>query len=192
MTSRETLFRYCNINTSLLPWLESGGNQECQVIYEVEGDIMLSRAQVIVQSVAVGDAMTRGIARKLNERYPSMVEAFRAWCEETNPEPGEIWLWEAADKSQVINLITHEGDDDPARLRRPNKIAVHRCLRRLANLVAEQRIKSLAMPRIASGNSGLDWVDVRGMIHSQLGEVLAPIFIYVAQLEGQVAFEPGI
>ena len=62
------------------------------MIYEVEGDIMLSRAQVIVQSVAIGDPMTRGLARKLNERYPAMVEAFQAWCEETQPEPGEIWL----------------------------------------------------------------------------------------------------
>jgi O-acetyl-ADP-ribose deacetylase (regulator of RNase III) len=162
------------------------------VIYEVEGDIMLTRAQVIVHNVAVADPMTRGLARKLNERYPAMVEAFREWCEETNPEPGEIWLWEAADKSQVINLITHEGDDDPTRVRRPDKIAVNRCLRRLAKMVAELRIKSLAMPKIAAGDFGLDWADVRGMIHSQLGEVLAPSFIYVVELDGQVASEPGM
>lgn len=162
------------------------------MIYEVEGDIMLTRAQVIVHNVAVADPMTRGLARKLNERYPAMVEAFREWCEETNPDPGEISLWEAADKSQIINLITHEGDDDPTRVRRPDKIAVNRCLRRLAKMVAELRIKSLAMPKIAAGDFGLDWADVRGMIHSQLGEVLAPIFIYVVELDGQVASEPGM
>lgn len=162
------------------------------MIYEVEGDIMLTRAQVILHNVAVADPMTRGLARKLNERYPAMVEAFREWCEETNPDPGEISLWEAADKSQIINLITHEGDDDPTRVRRPDKIAVNRCLRRLAKMVAELRIKSLAMPKIAAGDFGLDWADERGMIHSQLGEVLAPIFIYVVELDGQVASEPGM
>jgi len=162
------------------------------VIYDVEGDIMLTRAQVTVQSVAIGDPMTRGLARRLNERYPAMVEAFREWCESTNPEPGEIWLWEATDKSQIINLITHEGDEDPTRLRRPNKIAVNRCLRRLAKMVADERIKSMAMPKIASGDFGLDWAEVRGMMDSQLSEVLGPIFVYVVELEGQVASEPGM
>jgi len=162
------------------------------MIYEVEGDILLTRAQVIVNDVGVGDSMTRGLARKLNERYPAMVEAFHAWCEETNPEPGEIWLWEAADKSQIVNLIIHEGDEDPTRVRRPDRIALNRCLRRLAKMVADERFKSMAMPKIASGDFGLDWTDVRGMMDSQLGEVLAPIFVYVVELEGQVASEPGM
>lgn len=162
------------------------------MIYEVEGDILLSRAQVIVNDVGVGDPMTRGLGRKLNERYPAMVEAFREWCEKTKPEPGEIWFWEAADKSQVLNLITHEGDEDPTRIRRPDRIAVNRCLRRLAKLVADKRIKSMAMPKLASGDFGLDWADVRGMMESQLSEVLGPIFVYVVELDGQVASEPGM
>ena len=162
------------------------------MIYEVEGDILLSRAQVIVNDVGVGDPMTRGLGRKLNERYPAMVEAFREWCEESNPEPGDIWLWEAADKSQIVNLITHEGDEDPTRVRRPERIAVNRCLRRLAKMVADERFKSMAMPKIASGDFGLDWTDVRGMMDSQLSEVLGPIFVYVVELDGQVASEPGM
>lgn len=162
------------------------------MIYEVEGDILLTRAQVIVNDVGVADPMTRGLARKLNERYPAMVEAFRTWCDETKPEPGEIWLWEAADKSQIVNLIIHEGDEDPTRIRRPDKIALNRCLRRLAKMVADERFKSMAMPKIASGDFGLDWSDVRGMMDSQLGEVLGPIFVYVVELDGQVASEPGM
>lgn len=162
------------------------------MIYEVKGDILLSRAQVIVNDVGVGDPMTRGLGRKLNERYPAMVEAFREWCEENNPEPGDIWLWEAADKSQIVNLITHEGDEDPTRIRRPERIAVNRCLRRLAKMVADERFKSMAMPKIASGEFGLDWTDVRGMMDSQLSEVLGPIFVYVVELDGQVASEPGM
>ncbi len=58
-----------------------------------------------------------------------MVEAFQAWCEETNPEPGAIWLWQAADKSQLVNLITHESDEGPARVRRPVRIVLNSCLR---------------------------------------------------------------
>ena len=49
------------------------------MIYEVEGDIMLTRAQVIVHNVATRDPMTRGVARTLAKRYPAMVEAYHTW-----------------------------------------------------------------------------------------------------------------
>ena len=163
------------------------------MIYEVEGDIMLTRAQVIAHGVATGDAMTRGFSRKLNERFPAMVQQYREWCEETNPEPGEIWLWSDSDEIQILNLITHEGDkDDPTRAGRPNKIALNRGLRRMAKLTVDERIKSVAMPKVGAGEFGLDWSEVRGMMDSQLGELLIPIFLYTVELDGQVASEPGM
>lgn len=162
------------------------------MIYEVEGDIMLSRAQVVAHSVSTRDPMIRGLSRRLNERFPAMVLAYREWCEETNPEPGEIWVWGNVDQVQIVSLITHEGDDDPTRLRRPDKIAVNRCFRRLAKKVTDERFKSIAMPKVAAGDFGLDWAEVRGMMDSQLGELLIPLFVYVKELEGQVASEPGM
>lgn len=162
------------------------------MIYEVEGDIMLSRAQVIAHGVSTGDPMTRGIGRKLNERYPAMVTAFRQWCEETNPEPGEIWSWTSTDKLIIVCMITHEGDEDLTRVRRPDKIAVNRVFRRLAKLATDLRFKSIAMPKVASGHGALDWYEVKGMVDSQLGELLIPLFIYVVELDGQVASEPGM
>lgn len=162
------------------------------MIYEVKGDPMLSRAQVIAQGVSSNDPMNRGLARKLHERFPTMVTAFREWCQETNPEPGQVWLWGDANKVQVVNMITHEGDDDPARVGRPTKIAIHRAFRALNKLILEERFKSVAMPRIGAGDGGMDWHEVRGMMDSQLGELLIPLFVYVSELDGQVAAEPGM
>lgn len=162
------------------------------MLYEVEGDLMLSRAQVIAQSVAVNDPMTQGLARKLHERFPAMVESFSRWCEQEQPEPGQIWLWGEPDKQQVVNLITHSADEDSKRQRRPKKIALNRCFRALNKLTLEQRFKSIAMPTIGAGEFGFDWAEVRGMMDSQLGELLIPVFIYVKELEGQVAHEPGL
>lgn len=162
------------------------------MLYEVEGDIMLTRAQVIAKGVSTHDPMTRGFSRKLHDRFPTLVEAFTQWCDEEKPEPGQIWLWGDPDKVQVVNLITHEGDADPARPGRPQRIAVNRCFRALNKLALEQRFKSIAMPPVGAGEFGLDWAEVRGMMDSQLGEQLIPIFIYVKQLDGQVAHEPGL
>jgi len=163
------------------------------MIYEVEGDIMMTRASVIVQGVAVNDPMTQGLARRLQERYPMMREAFQQWCEETDPEPGEVWMWGGADKQRIINLVTHPATD-PALKRqgRPTKIAVLRAFRALNKLVLNERLFSLALPKIGSGYAGIDWLEVRGMLHSQLGDLLIPIFVYVTELEGMVASEPGM
>ena len=51
------------------------------MIYEVEGDILLTRAQLVVHHVTTFDPMNRGIARKLKDKYPAMAEAFHLWCE---------------------------------------------------------------------------------------------------------------
>jgi len=163
------------------------------MIYEVEGDIMLTRAAVIVQGVAVNDSMTLGLARRLQERYPMMRDAYHAWCEETDPEPGAVWLWGNSDKQRIVNLVTHAATDPSLqRQGRPDKIALHRAFRALNKMVLDERFTSMALPRIGSGYAGIDWMEVRGMMHSQLGELLIPQYIYVTELEGMVASEPGM
>ena len=146
-----------------------------------------------MQGVAVNDPMTQGLARRLQERYPMMRDAYQDWCEETNPEPGAAWLWGSADKQRIVNLVTHSATD-PALQRqgRPDKIALHRAFRALNKLVLDERLPSLALPKIGSGYGGIDWLEVRGMMHSQLGDLLIPLFIYVTELEGMVASEPGM
>ena len=163
------------------------------MLYEVQGDILMTRAAVIAQGVAVNDSMTSGLARKLQERFPVMREEFQAWCEATNPEPGEVWLWGSADKQRVVNLITHTaGDPELKRQGRPTKIAVHRSLRALKVLALEERLPSIAIPKLGGGFGGLDWMEVRGMMYSQLGELLIPLFVYVTELDGMLASEPGM
>lgn len=163
------------------------------MIYEVEGDILLSRAQVIAHGVASNDLMTRGLARKLNERYPVMVTEFNEWCQQQKPEMGDIWLWGSADKKLIVNMITKEADaEDPTRIGRPSKIGVHRSLRALNKMALAERFASIAIPKIGTGIGGLDWDEVRAMMHSQLGELLIPTFVYVSELDGQVASEPGM
>ena len=163
------------------------------MIYEVEGDILMSRADVIAQGVAVNDPMTRGIARKLQDKFPSMRDQYLEWCEETNPEPGDIWLWHGNGTTRVLNLIIGEATDpELGRASRPDKIAVHRTFRKLNKLVADERISSIALPKIGSGAGGIDWLEVRDMMHSQFSELLIPLFVYVTELDGMLASEPGM
>ncbi|GJM13248.1 MAG: hypothetical protein DHS20C12_16510 [Pseudohongiella sp.] len=163
------------------------------MIYEVEGDILMTRADVIAQGVAINDPMTNGLARKLQEKFPSMREQFIQWCEESDPQPGDIWLWEGNGKTSVLNLVVgEEADPTLGRASRPNKIAVNKAFRAVNKLVVDERLTSIAMPKIGSGTGGIDWLEVRGMMHSQLGELLIPLFVYVTELDGMLASEPGM
>jgi O-acetyl-ADP-ribose deacetylase (regulator of RNase III) len=145
------------------------------MIYEVEGDVLMS------------------LARKLQEKFPSMRDQFIEWCEETNPEPGDIWLWGGNTKTRVLNLIVGEAaEPELGRSSRPNKIAVHRALRAVNKLVIDERFNSIAIPRIGSGVGGIDWLEVRGMMASQLGELIIPLFVDVTALDGMLAREPGM
>lgn len=163
------------------------------MIYEVEGDILMSRADVIAQGVAINDPMARGLARKLQEKFPGMRDAFNEWCEETDPQPGEIWLWEGHGKTKILNLIVGEATDpELGRASRSDKIAVHRAFQALSKIVVDKRLSSIAMPMIGSGPGGIDWLEVRGMMYSQFSELLIPLFIYVTSLDGMLASEPGM
>ncbi len=163
------------------------------MIYEVQGDILMSRAEVIAQGVSVNDPMSSGLSRKLQEKFPSMRARFIEWCEESKAEPGDVWLWKGTGKTKILNLVVGEAPD-PAlgRPSRPDKIAVNRTFRALNKLVVDERLSSIAMPMIGSGPGGIDWLEVRGMMHSQLSELLIPVFVYVTELEGMLASEPGM
>ena len=133
------------------------------------------------------------LARKLQEKFPSMRDQFIEWCEETTPELGEIWLWGGNTKTRVLNLIVGEAaEPELGRSSRPNKIAVHRALRAVNKLVIDERFNSIAIPRIGSGVGGIDWLEVRGMMASQLGELIIPLFVDVTALDGMLAHEPGM
>ena len=79
------------------------------MIVEVEGDILLSRAEVIVHGIAANDPMSEGLAKSLHERLPAMHKDFHHWCRQTHPKPGAAWSWRSADGVCIVNLITQDG-----------------------------------------------------------------------------------
>jgi|TARA_B100000315_G_C14519521_1_gene560847 O-acetyl-ADP-ribose deacetylase (regulator of RNase III) len=79
------------------------------MIHEVEGDILLSKAQVIAHGVAANDPMNQGLALALHERYPSMHKDYHHWCHQQHPKPGAAWVWGGAEGVRIISLLTQDG-----------------------------------------------------------------------------------
>lgn len=148
------------------------------MITKVHGDILLSSAQAIAHGVAPHDHFNQGLALALRERHPAMAKDFRHYCHQQNPKPGHAWLW-AGPERVVINLMTQE--PAPFSQGHPGKASSHNvnhALRELAKVLKKQNIKSLALPKLATGVGGLPWDEVEPLIHQHLGDTGIPIVIY--------------
>lgn len=160
------------------------------MIYQVEGDILLSKAQALVQGVGVNDPMDKGLALALHERYPAMHKDFHHWCHQHNPEPGEAWMWGGANDVRIVNLITQEGmDSHDHRLGKATLSHVNHALRALAKIISKEKFTSVALPRLATGVGGLDWSEVWPLIENNLGDLEIPVYVYSLYHAGQQAKE---
>ena len=149
------------------------------MLYQVKGDILLTRAQAIAHGVAPNDPMNQGLARSLHELYPAMHKDFHHWCHQNHPAPGEAWIWGGTDRIRVINLLTQQGGYEHGA--KPGKATISNvghALRALVKIMEKENINSLALPRLATGVGGLDWNEVWPLIEERLGPVDVPIYIY--------------
>jgi O-acetyl-ADP-ribose deacetylase (regulator of RNase III) len=160
------------------------------MIKEVTGDILLTDAQAIAHGVAPSDHFDSGLALSLRKDYPSMYKDFRHYCHIAHPKPGETWMWGGVGGVRIINLLTQE----PAKGKKghPGKATLHNVshsLKELAKTVKKEKIKSLALPRLATGVGGLDWEDVRPLVYDRLAELDIPIYVYTTFTKGVKAEE---
>ena len=156
----------------------NGDERDLFMIIKVSGDILLSQAQAIAHGVAPGDHFNQGLALALRDSFPAMAKDFRHYCHQSSPAPGGAWLW-AGPGRVIINLMTQE----PARDERsnPGKATagnVDKALKSLGKIIANENIKSVAMPRLATGVGGMSWEEVEALINKRLGDAGIPVIIY--------------
>ncbi len=154
------------------------------MIQEVSGDIILSDAEVIAHGVAPADHFNQGLALSLRERWPAMAKDFRHWCHQTHPKPGAAWIWsgpgEDGQVARVVCLLTQEESSSHGNVAGKARIEhVNHALKSLRQIVEKEQIKSLAIPRLATGVGGLQWSDVKPLIQNHLGDLTIPVFVFV-------------
>ena len=160
------------------------------MITKVRGDILLSDAKAISQGVAPHDNFNQGHALAQSERHPAIAKDFRNNCHQNNPKPGHAWLW-AGPERVVINLMTQEpAPDNKAHPGKATAHNVNRALKELRTIIEQEKIASVALPKLATGVGGLDWDEVEPLIESQLGDLGIPVIVYVAYEKDTKAAEP--
>ncbi|QQR81285.1 MAG: macro domain-containing protein [Deltaproteobacteria bacterium] len=155
------------------------------MIQQVEGDILLSKAKLIVQGVAPQDHFNQGLALALRERWPAMAKDFRHYCHERHPKSGTIWVW-AGPNQMIANLLTQEAAEGSAG--HPGKADlsyVRKSLESLREFIQKEKIESVAVPRLATGVGGLEWKDVFPIIEEKLGDLKVSVYVYATYHAGQ-------
>lgn len=162
------------------------------MIHSVVGDILLSKAQCIAHGVAPNDHFDSGLALALRGRWPAMAKDFRHYSFQTHPKPGELWMWGGVGGVRIANLMTQEGDHGHgAKPGRATMANVNHCLRRLRHEIDRGEIKSLAIPKLATGVGGLQWADVEVAVRQYLSDAPIPVFVYTTYQPGKAAVETG-
>jgi O-acetyl-ADP-ribose deacetylase (regulator of RNase III) len=89
-----------------------------------------------------------------------------------------------------VSLFTQEAA--PSHEAKPGKATienVNHCLKALSKLVESEKVKSLALPRLATGVGGLDWKEVKPLIEKHLGHLSIPVYVYATYQAGVQAKE---
>lgn len=89
-----------------------------------------------------------------------MYDAYRTECREGRFQPGDVFVWEAADKT-IFNLATQPLPRPSARLD-----YLSASLKKAVGIAASRSIRVIGMPRIGAGYGGLQWADVRSVIEA--------------------------
>lgn len=160
------------------------------MIREVQGDILLSNADLIAHGIAINDDFKQGLALSLRERWPSLYKDFRHYCHTEGPKEGGLWSWKGPGSATIANLFTQHppryAGDRPGKASLP---AVGGCLRALAHEVQERGYKSVAITKISTGVGGLPWSEVKPLIDQHLGKLKIPVFVYSTYVKDQRAAE---
>lgn len=131
-------------------------------IVSAKGDLLLSGAEALVNTVNVVGVMGKGIALAFKRAYPDNFSAYADACQKGEVAPGKIFVFESATlmgPRLILNLPTKRHWRDPSRID-----DVEAGISALADLCREKSIRSIAIPPLGCGNGGLDWRVVRPKI----------------------------
>jgi O-acetyl-ADP-ribose deacetylase (regulator of RNase III) len=135
----------------------------------LQGNLLESQAEALVNSVNTVGVMGKGIALMFKEAFPENFHDYAEACERKEVRVGRMFVTEnqaLEGPHWIINFPTKK------HWRQPSKREwIIEGLKDLRRVIQEHNIRSIALPPLGSGNGGLDWRDVRPVIQSFLGDL---------------------
>lgn len=160
------------------------------MIYYMEGDLLKSQAEALVNTVNCEGYMGKGIAYQFKLQFPENNIAYVKACSANLLAPGKMFSFKEKGKI-IINFPTKN------KWREKSKIEyILNGLDDMISTIQEEDIHSIAIPPLGCGNGGLNWSEVKEIIEGKLKNISNEVEIYVyepsANYKKAVCEEPNL
>ncbi|MEB0261659.1 MULTISPECIES: macro domain-containing protein [unclassified Mucilaginibacter] len=135
----------------------------------LKGNLLTANTQALVNTVNTVGVMGKGIALQFKDRFAENFRIYAAACKRKDFIIGDLL---------VVKENTIDGEkiiiNFPTKtewFRKSQYEYIEKGLQKLAEVIKEYQIKSIAIPPLGCGNGGLKWDKVKPMIEKHLGHL---------------------
>ncbi len=147
------------------------------MIKYINGDILNSEAEALVNTVNTVGVMGKGIALQFKKAFPSNFKLYHEACKNGEVQIGRLLVTTDNNlnygKKIIINFPTKKDWRKSSEYK-----YIEEGLNALIVAIKEYQIKSIAIPPLGAGNGGLEWQKVKQMIENKLGYLDIEITVY--------------
>jgi len=134
----------------------------------IQGNLLDSKADALVNTVNTVGVMGKGIALQFKEMFPQNFKEYVRICRNKQLQPGTLLVFNEktlyGDK-QIINFPTKTEWYQKSRYE-----YIEDGLKALRDILKEGKIKSIAIPPLGCGNGGLQWASVKPLMEKYLSD----------------------
>jgi O-acetyl-ADP-ribose deacetylase (regulator of RNase III) len=141
---------------------------------EVQGDILQSELQVIINPVNCVGAMGRGLAKQVKDKYPGVYREYVNVCKYIGLKPGEAHCRPLTETQWVFNVPTKRHWRDKSKIDDVEKglIGIVDNMRKLG-------FTTVAVPALGCGEGGLEYEEVKPLILKHLNQPNWTVHLYL-------------
>lgn len=139
------------------------------MLHYTKGNLLEAEAEALVNTVNTVGVMGKGIALMFKDAFPENNKIYAKACKDKKVNVGHMFVTQRSDMlgpKWIVNFPTKK------HWRQPTKIEwVSSGLKDLVQFIHDNKVKSIAIPPLGSGNGGLEWTDVRNLIEVSLADL---------------------
>lgn len=135
----------------------------------VKGNLLTANVQALVNTVNTVGVMGKGIALQFKEEFPENYRIYATACRNKEFNIGDLIVVKEATMAGdrlIINFPTKT-----EWFKKSQYDYIEKGLKKLAEVIKEYHITSIAIPPLGCGNGGLKWEKVKPMIQDYLGHL---------------------
>lgn len=146
------------------------------MITSTTGDLLVSRAEALVNTVNTVGVMGKGIALQFKRAYPQNYLLYRAACQRGEVAVGRMFI--TTERTLLEEKIIVNFPTKTVWWKSSEYSYISAGLRALRDEITRRGIRSIAIPPLGAGNGGLDWQRVKPMIAEALGDLDCEVLLY--------------